>query len=112
MQACASVRLRPLQLILISKNFTKKNQISKYAEINFTDSGEVVPVIVMHSSIRDMPVNMMIVFKTDSCVASLDHDNGVGSAAYKCGSGANMRATYQCQRESCLLQRTHEKRGK
>jgi hypothetical protein len=94
------------------EEFYKKNQISKYAEINFTDSGEVVPVIVMHSSTRDIPVNMMIVFKTDACVASLYHDNGVGSAAYKCESGANMRATYQCQRESCLLKGTHQKRGK
>ena len=94
------------------EEFYKKNQISKYAEFNFTDAGEVLPVIVIHNSTRMMPVNMMIVFKTDSCVASLYHDDGVGSATYNCESGANMRATYQCQRESCVLKGTHQKRGK
>ena len=91
--------------------FHEKNQISKYAEINFTDTGEVATVIVLHSSTSSMPIKMMIVFKTDVCLATLYHDTGAGSGIYQCESGSNMRATYNCQRESCLLKGTHQPRG-
>ena len=93
------------------EEFYKKNQISKHAVINFTDTDEAASVIVMHSSIASNPVRMMIVFKTDVCVAKLYHDDGNGNAAYQCESGSKMRTTYQCQRESCLLRGTHQDRG-
>ena len=92
--------------------FHGKYGFSKYAEIKFTDEGLSEPIIFLHSSTGDTPVKAMLVLKSDTCTTSLHHDDGAGSSHFKCSSGLELRAKYQCSRASCLLRGDHHQRGK
>ena len=92
--------------------FHGKYGFSKYAEIKFTNTGLSEPIIFLHSSTGDIPVKVMLVLKSDICTTSLYHDDGSGSSKFKCSSGLELRAKYQCSRSSCLLRGDHHQRGK
>ena len=92
--------------------FHGKYSFSKYAEIKFTNTGLSEPLIFLHSSTGDIPVKAMLVLKSDICTTSLYHDDGSGSSTFKCSSGLELRANYQCSRSSCLLRGDHHQRGK
>lgn len=92
-------------------DFFTSHIYSKYTKIKYVNYGKAEKVILLNSTVTSNPVRVMIISQNNTCFANLQNNDGMGSGLFKCKNGAEISASYVCERSGCIINGNHSQKG-